>query len=441
MTAPFNPRQFNGLRPLSNRRSTLLTVIDVGSTKIVCLIAKLRPQSPDAAFPGRSHSIEILGIGHQRSHGLKGGSVADLDAAERAIRLAVDTAERKAGVTVDSLFFNLSGGRLASEIFSANIGLGGRNVEDGDLQRLLRAGCQHATRDGRQIVHAVPIGFRLDGNQGVDVPKGMVGKRLGVDLHVVTADDAPLQNLGLCIDRCHLDVEAVIATAYASGLSSLVDDEVELGAVCIDIGGGSTNMAVFASGRLMHVDGLAIGGQMQTNAIAQGLSISLQSAERIKTLYGSVMVSDLDSEDIITVKPVDDDGDDTPFHVTRGAINGLIVPSVTEILETARDRLNASGFAARAGQRIVLTGGASQLTGLAEAATQIFGRNVRIGRPLGVKGLPDKAKGPAFSTAIGLLIYPQIAQMEHQESHSANHKKISSGGYFARVGQWIRESF
>ena len=441
MTAPFHAGHFNVLKPLSNRRSTLLTVIDVGSTKIVCLIAKLRPQSSDSAFPGRSHSIEILGMGHQRSHGIKGGAVADLDAAERTIRLAVDTAERKAGVTVDSLLFNLSGGRPASEIFSANIELGGRNVEEGDLQRLLRAGCQHATRDGRQIVHAVPIGYRLDGNQGIDVPTGMVGKRLGVDLHVVTADDAPLHNLGLCIDRCHLDVEAVIASAYASGLSSLVDDEAELGAVCIDIGGGCTNMAAFASGRLMHIDGLAMGGQMQTNAIAQGLSISLQSAERIKTLYSSVMVGDLDNEDIITVKPVDDDAGEAPFHVTRGAINSLIAPSVAEILETARDRLNASGFAARAGHRIVLTGGASQLTGLVEAASQIFGRNVRIGRPLGVKGLPDKAKGPAFSTAIGLLIYPQIAQMEHLETKSVNHKKNDSGGYLARVGHWIRESF
>ena len=441
MTAPFNPQQLNILKPLSNRRSTLQTVIDVGSTKIICLIAKLSPQSENNVFPGRSHSIEVLGIGHQRSHGIKGGAVVDLDAAERAIRLAVDTAERKAGMTVDSLLVNLSGGRVSSEIFSANIGLDGRNVEEADLQRLLRAGCQHASRDGRQIVHAVPIGYRLDGNQGVDVPKGMVGKRLGVDLHVVTTDDAPLQNLGLCIDRCHLDVEAVTATAYASGLASLVDDEAKLGAVCIDIGGGSTNMAVFAAGRLMHVDGLAMGGQMLTNAIAQGLSISLHSAERIKTLYGSVMVSDLDSEDIVTVKPVDDDGDDAPFHVTRAAINGLIAPCVTEILETVRDRLNASGFASRAGQRIVLTGGASQLTGLAEAASQIFGRNVRIGRPLGVKGLPDKAKGPAFSTAIGLLIYPQIAQMEHLETHSANHNKRNSGGYFARVGQWIRECF
>jgi len=441
MTAPFNARRFNTLKPLSNRRSTLLTVIDVGSTKIVCLIAKLSPQTPDKTFPGRSHAIEILGVGHQRSHGIKGGAVADLDAAERSIRLAVDSAERKAGVTVDSLLFNLSGGRPSSEIFSANIALDGRNVADADLQRLMRAGCQHAAREGRQIVHAVPIGFRLDGGQGIDVPRGMVGKRLGVDLHVVSADDAPLQNLGLCIDRCHLDVEAVISTAYASGLSSLVDDEAELGAVCIDIGGGSTNMAVFASGRLMHVDGLAIGGQVQTNAIAQGLSINLQSAERIKTLYGSVLVGDLDNEDIITVKPVDDDGDEAPFHVTRAAINRFIAPSVTEILETARDRLNNSGFAARAGQRIVLTGGASQMTGLSETASQIFGRNVRIGRPLGIKGLPDKAKGPAFSTAIGLLIYPQIAQLEHLETTSAHHRRIGSGSYLARVGQWIRESF
>lgn len=440
MTAPLNPRQINMLKPLSNRRSTLVTVVDVGSTKIVCLIARLRPQSGEDAFPGRTHSIEVLGIGHQRSYGIKGGVVVDLAAAERAIRLAVDAAERKAGVTVESVLVNLSGGRLASEIFSAHVPIEGRTVQDSDVQRLLRAGCGHAMRDGRQIVHAVPIGYRLDSNQAVADPTGMVGRNLGVDLHVVTTDHAPLQNLSLCIDRCHIDVDAAIATAYASGLASLVDDEAELGAVCIDIGGGSTNLAVFAGGRLVHVDGLAMGGQMQTNAIAQGLSTSLQDAERIKALYGSVLAGELDNEDLIAVKPVDGEADD-PFHVTRGAISGLIAPSVMEILETARDRLNGSGFAARAGQRIILTGGASQLTGLTEAASQVFGRNVRIGRPLGVKGLPDKAKGPAFSTAIGLLIYPQIAQMEHVQANSATYKKTGTAGYLVRIGQWIRESF
>ena len=440
MTAPFDPRQINVLKPLSSRRSTLVTVLDAGSTKIVCVIARLRP-NPDAdALPGRTHSVEILGFGHQRSMGIKSGVVVDLDAAERSIRLAVDAAERKAGVTVESLLVNLSGGRLASQIFSAQIDLDGRIVQEADLQRLLRAGCRHVMREGRQIVHAIPIGYRLDNDLGVAEPRGMVGRQLGVDMHAVTADLAPLQNLGLCIDRSHIDVDAAIATAYASGLATLVDDEAELGAVCIDIGGGSTSMAVFSNGRLVHVDGLAIGGQLQTNVIAQGLSIGLQDAERIKVLYGSALAGDLDNEDIITVKPIDEE-DDEGISVSRATVNGLIVPSVMEILETVRDRLNNSGFAARAGQRIVLTGGGSQLTGLTEAASRVFGRPVRIGRPLGIKGLPDKAKGPAFSTAIGLLIYPQIAQMEHVENRAGSHKKTGTAGYLARVGQWFRESF
>ena len=440
MNAPFDPRKINVLKPLSSRRSTLVTVLDAGSTKVACLIARLRPHTGEASLPGRTHSVEILGFGHQRSTGIKGGVVVDLDAAERSIRLAVDTAERRAGVTVESLLVNLSGGRLASEIFSAQIDIDGRIVQDSDLQRLLRAGCRHVMREGRQIVHAIPIGYRLDNSQGVTEPRGMVGKQLGIDLHAVTADTAPLQNLGLCIDRSHIDVDAAIATAYASGLATLVDDEAELGAVCIDIGGGSTNMAVFSAGRLVHVDGLAIGGQMQTNAIAQGLSVSLQNAERIKVLYGSALAGDLDNEDIITVKPLDEEEDDG-IHVSRATINGLIAPSVLEVLETVRDRLNNSGFAARAGQRIILTGGASQMTGLTETAAQVFGRSVRIGRPLGIKGLPDRAKGPAFSTAIGLLIYPQIAQMEHVENSTAAQKKNGTAGYLAKVGQWIRESF
>ncbi|MDA4636635.1 cell division protein FtsA, partial [Escherichia coli] len=188
----------------------------------------------------RTHRIEVLGIGHQKSRGIKSGVIVNLDAAEQAIRLAVDAAERMAGLTVDSMIVNISAGRLKSESFSASINLGGHEVDQSDIRRVLAAGAKQALATERHLVHSLPIGYALDGEKGIRDPLGMIGDTLGVEMHVLTADAAPLRNLELCVNRCHLSVEAMIATPYASGLSALVDDEAEMGAACIDMGGGTT---------------------------------------------------------------------------------------------------------------------------------------------------------------------------------------------------------
>ena len=187
----------------------------------------------------------MIGIGHQKSRGVKSGVVVDLDRAEQAIRLAVDAAERMAGLTVDSLIVNLAAGRLKSETFSATINLGGHEVDEADIKRVLAAGAKQALKAEREVVHSLPIGFSLDGERGVRDPRGMVGDTLGVDMHVLTGDAAPLRNLELCINRSHLSVERMVATPYASGLAALVDDELEMGAACIDMGGGTTTISVF----------------------------------------------------------------------------------------------------------------------------------------------------------------------------------------------------
>jgi cell division protein FtsA len=365
--------------------------------------------------------------------------VVDLDQAEKSIRLAVDAAERMAGLTVESLIVSLSCGRLGSETFSAGFDLAGREVGEADIQRVLEAGSQHSVKEGRAVVHALPIGYALDGNRGIRDPRGMLGQRLAVDTHVVTADSAPVRNLEICINRAHLEVETMVSTPYASGLSALVDDEAQLGVACVDIGGGTTKIAVFADGNFVHVDGFAIGGHHVTMDLARGLSTKLVDAERIKALHGSVIATDSDERDMVTVEPVGDD--DVAHHVPRAQIVQIIRPRVEEILEVVRDRLHASGFAGRVGKRIVLTGGASQLTGLTELARRILGRNVRLGRPVGITGLPEAARGAAFATAVGLLIYPQVAQVEQFSTRRKGLALAANGGFVSRVGAWIRESF
>jgi cell division protein FtsA len=429
-------------RKLSRKRA-VVTVLDIGSSKVCCLVGRLKAAPQGDAFRGRTHAVEILGIGHHRSRGIKSGTVVNLDAAEEAIRQTVDAAERMAGVTVESLIITLSAGRLASETCSASIELPGKAIADGDLGRVLAAGRRYSVTPGRTVIHALPIGYSLDGEGGIADPRGMVGSRLGVDMHVVTADSPPLRNLELAVNRCHLSIEGMVAAPYASGLSVLVDDEAELGCAVIDLGGGTTTIAVFNRGYLVHADAIAVGGQHITNDVARGLSTRIEDAERLKTMFGSALPGFSDEREMLSVAPLDGDEHDLPHQVPRSALTRIIKPRVDEILELVRDRLNASGFAALFGRRLVLTGGGSQLNGMAEAARRILARNVRLGRPLGIAGLPEAAKGPAFAAAVGLLVYPQVAAMEQIEER-ADHTHFAmtgTGGYFARVGNWIRESF
>lgn len=440
MTNRATPIYLPRMRPLPSRRAVVVSVLDIGSTKVCCLIAKLTPCAEGAVLPGRTHSIEVLGYGYQRSRGLKSGVVVDMDAAEQAIRLSVDAAERMAGVTVESLITNVTCGRLHSEIISASVGVASDAVSEADIQRVLAAGSAHNVAEGRASMHALPIGYTLDGNRGMRDPRGMIGRRLGVDMQVVTAEVAPVRNLELCINRGHLSVETMVATPYASGLSTLVEDEAELGVACVDMGGGTTSISVFVEGRMVHLDAIAVGGHHVTMDIARALSTRLVDAERIKTLQGSALPSQSDERDFISVPPVDAESD-LPNQVPRAMLTRVILPRVEEILELVRDRLTASGFAGRVGKRIVLTGGASQLTGLGDVARRVLGRNVRLGRPLGVAGLPEAAKGPAFAAAVGLLIYPQVAQIEQFEPGTIRSRWSLGSSTLARVGNWLRESF
>lgn len=425
-----------------DRRSGIVTVLDMGSSKVCCVIARLRPGAESDLLRGRTHRIQVIGIGHQKSEGVKSGVVIDLARAERSIRMAVDSAERMAGLTVESLIVNLSAGRLKSERFSATVNLGGHEVDSADLKRVLAAGSTQALRNEREVVHAIPVGYSLDSERRIRDPLGMVGDVLGVEMHVLTADSAPLRNLELCINRAHLSIERTVATAYASGLAALVEDEGEMGAACIDMGGGTTSLAIFEHGNFVHADSIPIGGQHVTLDLARGLSTRFDEAERLKVMHGSALASSMEDNDTVTIAPIGGDETEVAQHVPRAVVSRIIRARVEETLEMLRDRLLRSGFGTTIGKRVVLTGGASQLTGMAEAARRILGRNVRIGRPLGVAGLPEAAKGPAFSATVGLLIYPQVAGVEGgRRARSGFAMKMTGTGPLQRVGQWLRESF
>ncbi|MGH7247294.1 MAG: cell division protein FtsA, partial [Pseudomonadota bacterium] len=397
------------MRPISPRRSALVAALDVGSSKVACLIARLRPHLPQQVLTRRSHTVEVIGFGHTGSRGMKAGGVVNLAQAEEAIRLAVDSAEQMASVEIESVVLSISSGRLASELFAADVNVIGSAVSESDIARVLAAGSRHSLRDGRAVLHSLPVGYSIDGTQGIRDPRGMLGSRFGVDMHVATTDIAVARNLMLAVERCHLAVEAMVASPYVAGLAVLADDEADLGAAVVDFGAGTTTTAVFLRGQLVHLDGFALGGHHITTDIARGLNAHLADAERIKTLYGSVLIGGMDERDMITVPPVGDEERDTAQLVSRATLMQIIKPRAEEIVEMVRDRLAMSPFSAERRGQVILTGGASQLAGLSDLAAHILDRPVRIGRPLGVSGLPDAAKGAAFAVAAGLLVYPQAA--------------------------------
>ncbi len=429
------------MRPLSSRKSAILSVLDVGTSKVACLIARLAPAEASDTLRGRTHHCRILGIGHQRSRGVKGGAIVDLEEAEGAIRLAVDAAERMAKVQVESVIVNITGGRIGSRLYSAKVAIGGRPVAASDIHRVLEAAASRTARAGRSVLHALPNGFSLDATTGVIDPRGMIGEELGAAMHVASCDEATARNLMLAVERCHLDIEAMIASPYGAGLSVLVDDEMELGAAVVDLGGGTTSIGVFRDGCLTHIDGFAVGGNHITMDIARGLTIRPSDAERLKALYGTCLASASDDRETLAVAQVGEDADQA-HPIPKSQLTRIVKPRVEEILELARDRLKASGYGPQAGRRLVLTGGASQLTGLADAARRIISPHVRIGRPLGIQGLPESAKSPAFAAAVGMLIYPQFAGVEHFEPRRrGGFAATGTDTYISRVGRWLRESF
>jgi cell division protein FtsA len=425
---------------IRGKRQRIVAALDIGTSKICCLIAKTST-IPDW-FEGKGDTVqfEVLGFGHTRAEGLKAGMVTHLDSAEQSIRAAVDAAERMAGVIVEDVHVSVTSGRLKSESFSASVALPSGTVRDDDVQRLLAGGRQYASRERRAVLHALPTGYRIDDNGDISEPQGMCGERLSVDLHTVTADEVAMRNLMLCVERCHLGVASLVAAPYSSGLSVVTADEAKLGAACIDFGAGTTTLSVIVDGHFIHADAIALGGNGITTDIARTLGAPMEHAERLKTLHGSAFATLSDEREIITYPCVSGMAQGSLNQITKAQLACIVRPRIEEILDLMRRRLAASGFAAEVAQHLVLTGGGSQLTGLPDLASNMFGRPARLGRPRAMNGLPPAAATPDFSAAIGLLLH--WARGDERLGARTEQRFLRTGtGYFAKVGEWIMENF
>ena len=415
-------------------RNGLIAALDVGSTKVCCLIAAT----------GDGEAPRIVGIGHQVSRGLRSGAVVDMEAAETAIRATVEAAEQMAGENIRQAVVNISGGTPESRLIAYEISIAGHEIGDSDLRRILDpAEARIEMAAERDIIHAIPVGYTIDGNRGVRDPRGMFGERLGVNMHLVSAASGVIRNLSTCVARCHLDIESVVVSSYASALATLVEDEKQLGVTLIDMGGGTTSIAVFFDGELVHTDCVPVGGVHVTNDVARGLSTPLDDAERMKTLFGSAMPSPSDDREAIKVPRIGEDDDAESGQVPRSMLIGIIRPRLEETFEMVRARLEMTGVDKVGGRRVVLTGGACQLPGVPELAAMVLDKQVRVGRPRTVQGLAEAVSGPAFSTCAGLLSIGVNAgaHIGANATNRAYRPTEEPNGRLSRLGQWLREYF
>ncbi len=419
---------------VNGRQERVVAALDIGSSKVACLIAHVAANG----------QIKVLGVGNRACNGgVASGVVVDMDATERAIRAAVDQAEKMAGQTVSDVILAFSGSDPKSQVVEVSVDVAGHAVSAEDLDNALAQAREKIHDEDGELLHVLPAAYAVDGNFGVKMPVGMYGKKLTVALLVLTADSGPLQNLQACVRRAHLNVINIVHGPFAAGLSTLVDDEMKMGAACIDLGAGTTGVSVFAQGSLVHAESLPVGGAQATEEIARTLLTPFDQAERLKTFNGAAIVDPADARLEIEVQQVGEAGRDSYSRQPRSNLTSVMQKELELLFATIAKRLDASGFSGVAGKRVVLTGGGASCEGIADLAGKILGRKVRIGRPQLVGGLPQAAQSPGFAGLVGLLLYethPELRDMKPSISEEDGQEETKLGT-FSRMTRWLRDNF
>ena len=411
-----NQRAMRQMRKAAMQRG-VVAILDIGTSKTACLILRFdgpeKFRSTDGVGPMAGQSqFRVIGAATTRSRGVRHGEVDAMQETERAIRTAVQAAQKMANVRVDHVIACLSGARPRSYGLDGSLDVVGGVVTEQDISQVM-AQCDVPDYGAhREVLHAQPVNFALDHRSGLSDPRGQIGNRLTIDMHMLTVDASAIENIFHCIKRCDLELAGIASSAYVSGMSTLVEDEQELGAACIDLGGGTTGLSVFMKKHMIYADSVRMGGDHVTSDISMGLQIPAATAERIKTFYGGVVATGMDDREMIEIGGDTGDWEHDRRTVSRAELIGIMRPRVEEILEEVRARLDAAGFEHLPSQQIVLTGGGSQIPGLDGLASKILGQQVRLGRPLRVQGLPQAAIGPAFSSAVGLTLFAANPQDE-----------------------------
>ena len=422
------------------RIARVFGAVNIGSFRVSAMIAGVT----------ESGEMIVLGSGHRAAQGITRGYVTDMAAATYAVRDAIERAEKLAGVSVASVWIGCSGAGLASRITPVEIEIGGRRIEEEDIESLLVSAQGSIEPDGRMVLHAQPACYFLDGAEGIANPKGLHAERLGVDIHVMLADGAPMRNLTEAVQNAHLEVEGVVASPLATGYACLTAEERDLGVALVEFGAQVTNVSVYMGGMLVGLVAIPRGSADITDAVASAFGIRRFQAERLKCVYGSAIASPADHREMI---PVNGPGEDRAGPVARGAdesnripraeLIGVITGELDRLVSDVGRALEAMGYSGRQGRQVVLTGGGAELAGLADYAQAALGKPVRIGRPPALRGLPEAHAVPGFATLAGLVIYAAEDPIDIRSVGSRFQTSHRSPGFarIARVWTAMKEYF
>ncbi|MGJ8513667.1 cell division protein FtsA [Carnimonas bestiolae] len=372
--------------------SNMVVGLDIGTSKVVAIVGQ----------PTDDGGIEIAGIGSHPSHGMKKGVVINIESTVQSIQRAIEEAELMAGCDIHSVFVGIAGSHISSMNSDGVVAIKEREVTPYDIERVIDSARARAVSEGQRILHVLPQEYAIDSQEGIREPLGMSGVRLEARVHLVTAALNAVQNIEKCVRRCGLEVDDIILEQLASSYAVLTDDERELGVCMVDIGGGTTDMAVFTEGAIRHTAVIPIAGDQVTNDIAMALRTPTQYAEDIKVKYACALTQLAASDDIIRVPGV---GERAPRELSRQELAQVVEPRYEELFTLVREELRRSGYEDLVAAGIVLTGGTSRMEGVTELAEEIFHMPVRIAVPQNVRGLADVVRNPIYSTGVGLLLY------------------------------------
>lgn len=404
----------------------MIVGLDIGTSKVVAIVGAITPEG----------QLEIVGIGSHRSNGLKKGVVVNIESTVLSIQRAIEEAELMAGCQIHSVYAGIAGSHIRSLNSHGIVAIRDREVFSQDLERVIDAAQAVAIPADQKILHILPQEFLIDDQDGVKEPLGMSGVRLEAKVHLVTCAVNAAQNIEKCIRRCGLEVEDIILEQLASSYSVLTDDEKELGVCVVDIGGGTTDIAIFKDGAIRHTGVIPIAGDQVTNDIAMALRTPTPNAEEIKIKYACALAKLTSPDETIKVPSV---GDRQPRDLSRQALAEVVEPRYDELFTLIQAELRRSGYEDLIAAGIVLTGGTSKMEGVIELAEEIFHMPVRLGAPQNIRGLSDIVNNPIYSTGVGLLIYAM--KQQQGSSRASTTTKESQGSIFSKIKKIFQSNF
>jgi len=406
----------------------LVVGLDIGTSKVLAIVGEVTPAG----------EVEIIGVGHHPSRGMKKGVVVNIESTVQSIQRAIEEAELMAGCQIQSVYAGIAGSHIRSINSHGTVAIKDKEVGPGDVDRVIESARALAIPADQKVLHVLPQEFIIDGQEGIREPIGMSGVRLEAKVHIVTGAVSAAQNIVKCVRRCGLEVDDIILEQLASSMSVLTEDEKELGVCMVDVGGGTTDISVFTEGAIRHTSVIPIAGDQVTNDIAVALRTPTAHAEEIKKKYGCALTQLATSEESIEVPSV---GDRPPRQLARQTLAEVIEPRIEELYGLVLAELRRSGFEDVIGSGIVLTGGSSKMEGMIDLAEEVFHMPVRLGIPQGVGGLSGVVHNPIYATGVGLVLYGARARGGSRFGLAPQAPAVGLGGVLGKMKSWFQGNF